>query len=53
MTAWIAIALLILVLILFYRIYASLIRYRNHALEALSSIDVQLRQRHDLLPPIL
>ena len=30
-----------------------LIKRRNSALEALSSIDVQLRKRHDLLPNIL
>ncbi|RED46157.1 LemA family protein [Aestuariispira insulae] len=33
--------------------YISLIGRRNKALEALSSIDVQLRKRHDLLPNIL
>jgi LemA protein len=33
--------------------YVSLIRRRNRAREALSSIDVQLRKRHDLLPNVL
>jgi LemA protein len=33
--------------------YASLISRRNRALEALSSIDVQLRQRFDLIPNVL
>ena len=33
--------------------YVSLVGRRNKALEALSSIDVQLRKRHDLLPNIL
>ena len=33
--------------------YTSLIGRRNKALEALSSIDVQLRKRHDLLPNVL
>lgn len=33
--------------------YASLIARRNKVLEALSSIDVQLRKRHDLLPNLL
>ncbi|QPC42941.1 LemA family protein [Kaustia mangrovi] len=33
--------------------YATLIRRRNKAQEALSSIDVQLRKRHDLLPNVL
>lgn len=33
--------------------YISLVGRRNTALEALSSIDVQLRKRHDLLPNVL
>ena len=33
--------------------YMTLIRRRNRVQEALSSIDVQLRKRHDLLPNIL
>ncbi|PCI47775.1 MAG: LemA family protein [Alphaproteobacteria bacterium] len=33
--------------------YVSLVGKRNGALEALSSIDVQLKKRHDLLPNIL
>ena len=40
-------------LVLGYIWYASLIGRRNKAREALSSIDVQLRKRHDLLPNIL
>lgn len=40
-------------IVLFYSWYVVLIRRRNRALEALSSIDVQLRKRHDLLPNIL
>jgi len=33
--------------------YVSLVGKKNNALEALSSIDVQLKKRHDLLPNIL
>ena len=36
-----------------YLLYTSLIKRRNEAHEALSSIDVQLKQRFDLLPNIL
>jgi LemA protein len=36
-----------------YMIYAGLIKKKNRALEALSSIDVQLKKRHDLIPNIL
>ncbi len=41
------------VLILGYIWYVSLISRRNKALEALSTIDVQLRKRHDLIPNIV
>ena len=44
---------LIVVLGLLYILYARLIRMRNNVLEALSSIDVQLKKRHDLVPNIL
>ena len=36
-----------------YSIYASLIKKRNKAGEAFSSIDVQLKKRYDLIPNIL
>jgi len=36
-----------------YILYAGLIKKKNKALEALSSIDVQLKKRHDLIPNIL
>ncbi len=36
-----------------YSIYASLIQKRNKAMEAFSSIDVQLKKRYDLIPNIL
>ncbi len=36
-----------------YLWYANIIKRRNRALEALSSIDVQLKKRHDLLPNVL
>ena len=41
------------VLALAYFWYVSLVGKKNGALEALSSIDVQLKKRHDLLPNIL
>ncbi|WP_422025057.1 LemA family protein [Pyruvatibacter mobilis] len=42
-----------LVLIGGYIWYVTLIARRNRAREALSSIDVQLRKRHDLIPNVL
>ena len=40
-------------LVIVYALYASIIKNRNKALEALSGIDVQLNKRHDLIPNIL
>lgn len=50
---WLPIVLAIVVLIAIYGWYMTLIQRRNKAREALSSIDVQLRKRHDLLPNVL
>jgi len=36
-----------------YLWYASIIRLKNRVLEALGGIDVQLQQRHDLIPNVL
>jgi len=47
------IAIVVLLLAVFYGWYMALIKRRNGALEALSSIDVQLRKRFDLLPNVL
>lgn len=44
---------LLLVLIVGYLWYVQIISKRNRAQEALSSIDVQLRKRHDLVPNLL
>ncbi|MCC3860287.1 LemA family protein [Pseudemcibacter aquimaris] len=39
--------------VIFYILYVRLIKLKNGTLEALSSIDVQLKKRHDLVPNIL
>lgn len=39
--------------VILYGWYVSLVGRKNKAFEALSSIDVQLRKRHDLLPNVL
>ncbi|MGE0667500.1 MAG: LemA family protein [Sphingomonadales bacterium] len=41
------------IVLLLYVLYVKLITRRNKAREALSSIDVQLRQRHDLVPNVV
>lgn len=47
------IGILVLAIVGGYAWYAALITRRNRAREALSSIDVQLRKRHDLIPNVL
>lgn len=41
------------IIAILYSMYVGLIQKRNAAQEALSSIDVQLKMRHDLIPNIL
>lgn len=45
--------ILVVVAVVFYNIYASVIKKRNKMLEAFSGIDVQLKKRYDLIPNIL
>ncbi len=52
-TTWIWIGAGVLVILLIYWMYAKAISLRNQVLEALASIDVQLRKRHDLIPNLL
>lgn len=52
MTIWLWIALAV-VLVGGYIWYAAIITRRNRVDEALSGVDVQLRQRHDLIPNVL
>jgi LemA protein len=49
----ITVAIVVAVVVIGYAWYVSLITRRNQAREALSSIDVQLRKRHDLIPNVL
>lgn len=43
----------VILLVIFYGIYVSLIRKRNKVKEATSGIDVQLKKRYDLIPNLL
>ena len=52
-TVWIVVGIVVAVLLLIYSMYVKSIRLRNQVLEALGSIDVQLRKRHDLIPNLL
>ena len=53
MPAWLGTALIVLAGIGLYLWYAQIIARRNKVLEALSSVDVHLNQRHDLIPNIV
>lgn len=44
---------IVVVCVFVYSIYSSVIKAKNKAQEALSSIDVQLKKRYDLIPNIL
>ena len=43
----------VIVVVVMYSYYATVIRNKNTVLEALSGIDVQLRKRYDLIPNVL
>jgi LemA protein len=49
----ISLIILLVVLVIFYSLYAKGIRLKNSAQEAASSIDVQLQKRRDLIPNVL
>lgn len=50
---WIVVGVIVAVLLLIYSMYVKSIALRNQVLEALASIDVQMRKRHDLIPNLL
>lgn len=50
---WVVIGIVVLLIVLVYGWYVALISRRNKAREALSSIDVHLQKRFDLLPNVL
>ena len=45
--------IIVLALILLYFLYARIIRNKNSVLEALAGIDVQLKNRSNLIPNVL
>ena len=53
MGAIVPVVVALMIVAIGYGWYVALITRRNKALEALSSIDVQLRKRHDLIPNVL
>jgi len=53
MSTYVWAGLALVVLVIGYGWYASIIQRRNRVQEALGSIDVQLRKRHDLVPNVI
>ena len=49
----IILGIIVLLVIYFISIYNSLVKLRNQAEEAFSSIDIQLKRRHDLIPNLV
>ena len=50
---WLLVIVALVVLVGLYAWYASIVMRRNRVAEALAGIDVQLTQRHDLIPNLL
>lgn len=53
MAIWIVLGLIVVIVIWVISIYNSLVRLRNRRQNAFADIDVQLRQRHDLVPQLV
>jgi len=52
-TTWIILIIIAIVIIFIIVIYNRLVRYRNNRENAFADIDVQLKQRHDLIPQLI
>ena len=52
-TMWIILAVVALVVIWLVSIYNNLVKLRNNRENAFANIDVQLKQRHDLVPQLV
>jgi LemA protein len=50
---WIIIAIVVILLLIFWGTYNSLVRLRNQVKNAWAQIDVQLKRRHDLIPNLV
>ncbi|MDR1197910.1 MAG: LemA family protein [Prevotellaceae bacterium] len=52
-TTWIIVIIVAIVIIFIISLYNRLVRYRNNRENAFADIDVQLKQRHDLIPQLV
>ena len=50
---WVVIGVVVLLILIFIGMYNSLVRLRNNRENAFADIDVQLKQRHDLVPQLV
>ena len=53
MSALIVIGILVLIVLYFVSVYNNLVKMRNQRENAFADIDVQLKQRHDLIPQLV
>lgn len=53
MTLWIVLGVIALLVIIIISLYNRLVKLRNHRENAFADIDVQLKQRHDLIPQLV
>lgn len=53
MTILIIVGIIVLLGIIFASMYNSLVKLRNNRENAFADIDVQLKQRHDLIPQLV
>ena len=53
MAVWIVVGILVLLVLWVISLYNRLVRLRNRRQNAFADIDVQLRQRHDLVPQLV
>src|SRR5687768_3907017 len=53
MVIWIVVGLVVLIVLWVISLYNRLVRLRNRRQNAFADIDVQLRQRHDLVPQLV
>jgi len=50
---WVIIAIIVILLLVFWGTYNGLVRLRNQVKNAWAQIDVQLKRRHDLIPNLV
>ncbi len=50
---WITLGVVVLLILIFIGMYNSLVKLRNNRENAFADIDVQLKQRHDLIPQLV